>query len=83
MINLGIVWGNNPAGHRQIKYGPMGVVGYSSYAGDLEGRKSITGYSFLLGGGIVTWCSKRLRTVSICYSEAECVALSHSAREAV
>lgn len=83
-INLGIVWGTDPIGHRE-KYGPMGVVGYadSSYAGDPEDRKSITGYCFFLGGGIVTWCSKRQRTVSTSTSEAEYVAVSHGAREGV
>ena len=60
-ITLGIEWGNNPAGYRSGgKYGELGVVGYadSSYAGDLEDRKSITEYYFFLSGAIVTWCSK-------------------------
>ena len=85
-ITLGIEWGNDPAGHRSGgKYGELGVVGYadSSYAGDLEDRKSITGYCFFLGGAIVTWCSKRQCTVSTSTSEAEYVAVSQSAREGV
>lgn len=63
----------------------MGVVGYanSSYASDLEDRKSITGYCFFLGGAIVIWCSKRQRTVLTSTSEAEYVAVSQGAREGV
>ena len=66
-MTLGIEWGNDPAGHRSGgKYGEMGVVRYadSSYASDLEDRKSIAGYCFFLGKAIVTWCSKRQHTVS-------------------
>lgn len=63
----------------------MGVVEYSdsSYASDLEDRKSITGYCFFLGGAIVTWCSKRQCTVLTSTSEAEYVAVSQGAREGV
>lgn len=67
-IILGIIWGNNPAGHRQK---------------DVEDRKSITRYCFFLGGAITTWCIKRQRTVSTSTSEAEYVAMSHEAREEV
>ena len=84
---LGIVWGKDPAGHRnqEDKYGSFGVVGYadSSYAGDIDNRKSITGYCFFLGGAITTWCSKQQRTISTSTSEAEYVAMSHGAREGV
>lgn len=82
---MGIVWGKDPASHRESDYGPFGIVGYadSSYAGDIDDRKSITGYCFFLGGAITTWCSKRQRTVSTSTSEAEYVAMSHGAREGV
>ena len=61
-ITLGIEWGNDLVGHRAgEKYREMGVVGYadSSYAGDIEDRKSITEYYFFLNRGVITWCSKR------------------------
>ena len=86
MITLGIKWGNNPAGHRLGgKYRELEVVGYadSSYVSDLQDKKSITGYCFFLGRAIVTWCSKRQRTVSTSTSEAEYVAVSQGAREGV
>ena len=56
-ITLGIEWGNNLEGHKVgEKYGEIGVVGYadSSYAGDIENRKSITKYYFFFDGGIIT-----------------------------
>lgn len=84
---LGIIWGRNPAGHRdqEDKYGSFEVVGYadSSYAEDVNDRKFITGYCFFLGGAIITWCNKRKQTVSTSTSEAEYVAMSHGAREGV
>ena len=60
----------------------MGYVD-SSYAGDLKDRKSITRYCFFLAGTIVTWCSKRQRTLSTSTSEVEYVAVSQGAKEGV
>ena len=78
---LGIVWGKDLASYRnqEDKYGSFRVVGYadSSYVGDIDDRKSITEYCFFLGRAIITWCSKRQRTVSTSRSEAEYVAMSH------
>ncbi|MCI38585.1 copia-type polyprotein [Trifolium medium] len=31
----------------------------SDYAGDLNDRKSTSGYAFLLGGGVISWVSKK------------------------
>ena len=63
----------------------MGVVRYadSSYVGDIEDKKLITGYCFFLGGGVITWCSKQQRTVSTSTSEVEYVTVSQGAREGV
>lgn len=86
IITLSIEWGNNPAGHRlDGRYGELEMVGYanSSYAGNLENKKSITGYCFFLSGAIVTWCSKQQRTVSISTSKAKYVAVSQGTREGV
>ena len=85
-ITLGIQWGNDPAGHQLGGiYGELGVVRYadSSYAGNLEDRKSITEYCFFLGGAIVTWYSKQHYTISTSTSEAEYVAMSQGARKEV
>ena len=85
-ITLGIEWENNLARHRLgERYGELGIVGYadSSYAGNLEDKKSITGNYFFLAGAIVTWYSKRQCTVLTSISEAEYVAMSQGAREGV
>jgi hypothetical protein len=58
------------------------VVGYSdaSYAED-EGRKSTTGYVFLLNGAIA-WRSKKQEVVATSSTEAEYISISTVAKEA-
>lgn len=83
-ITMGIMWGDDPAGHLS-KYPPRGIVGYadSNFAGDSDDRKSVTGYCFFIGGAVTTWCSKRQRTISTSTSEAAYVAMSHGAKEGI
>ncbi|KAL7589888.1 hypothetical protein Lser_V15G40189 [Lactuca serriola] len=49
------------------------MVGYCDvdYAGDGSTRRSTTGYVFMLGSCVVSWCSKRQPTVSLSTIEAE------------
>ena len=60
-------------------------VGYSDadYAGDVETRKSTTGYMFQLAGGPITWASQRQKIVTLSTTEAEYVAASATSREAI
>ena len=60
-------------------------VGYSDadWAGDKSTRKSTSGYSFLKNGSAVSWCSKRQPCVALSTAEAEYIALSSSAQEAI
>jgi hypothetical protein len=39
---------------------PQGLVGYcdADWAGDLEDRRSTTGFVFMMGGGAISWSSK-------------------------
>lgn len=67
-----------------LKYSdePDSLIGYSDadWAGNLD---STTGNLFLLGGGAVSWLSKKQPVVALSTSEAEYVALSSAAQEAV
>lgn len=62
----------------------MLVEGYSDsdWAGDGGGRRSASGFIFMLNGGPVSWCSKRQSTVALSSTEAGYVALTLAAKEA-
>ncbi|XP_049837919.1 uncharacterized protein LOC126282307 [Schistocerca gregaria] len=55
----------------------------ADYASDLRQRVSTTGYIFKLAGAAVSWTSKRQQTVALSTTEAEYMALSAAAQEAV
>ena len=83
-MSLGLIYGRDAA-HLMESYKPHGIVGYadSNYAGNPEDRKSIMGYCFFMNGAVVTWSSKKQRTVSTSTTEAEYIGLGHGAREGV
>ena len=60
-------------------------IGYSDadWAGDMDDRHSTSGNLFLMSGGAVSWMSKKQATVALSTAEAEYVALSSAAQEAV
>ena len=70
-----------------IRFGPVsnGLIGYTDadYAGDLETRRSTTGYLFLLHGGPVAWISRRQSCVSLSTTESEFVAACETTREGI
>lgn len=61
------------------------LVGYtdSDWAGDLETRRSTSGYLFNIGSGAISWSSKRQPTVSLSSCEAEYVAQTQATKEAI
>ena len=61
------------------------LVGYSDadWAGDLDSRRSTTGYLFMIGGVPVSWKSKRQPTVALSTAESEYMALSAACQEAI
>ena len=55
----------------------------ADWAGDIDTRRSTTGYVFKFGASTVSWASKRQLTVAKSSTEAEYVALSSAAQEAI
>lgn len=53
----------------------------SDWAGDLDDRKSITGFIIKIDGCTVSWASKKQSIVSMSSAEAEYIALAETAKE--
>ena len=53
------------------------------WAGDLDQRRSKSGYVFNLFGGAVSWMSKKQSVVTLSTTEVEYMAASHASKEAV
>ena len=75
-INFGILY---------TKQKSKNFIAYSDadWAGDLDDRKSTSGYLFQIGGGAVSWRSKKQSSVALSTAEAEYIALASTAQEAV
>jgi hypothetical protein len=61
------------------------VAGYSDsdYAADVDGRRSMTGYVYTLGGSVVSWKATLQPTVTLSTTEAEYMALTEAAKEGI
>lgn len=67
------------------KVGDGKLLGYtdSDYAGDMDDRKSTSGYVFYLGEAAISWASNRQPVVTLSTTEAEYVAAASSATQCV
>ena len=76
--SLGITF--RASGNRKVT-----LSGYadSNWAGDIDNRRSTTGYVFLIAGGPVSWTSKTQPTVALSTTEAEYMAAAAAAQEAI
>lgn len=77
--------GTRKLGIKYVKEKENKLVGYtdSDWAGSLDDRKSTSGYIFCLGSKIISWVSKKQKTVSLSSAEAEYIAATDAACEAV
>ena len=68
-----------------VRNSPEAIVGYSDadWAGDVQDRRSTSGNVFLLGGGAITWSSRKQSSVALSTVEAEYMALSVATQEAI
>jgi len=55
----------------------------ADWAGDVDGRRSTTGFIFTVNGGPVAWASKRQSTVATSTAEAEYVAAAMATKKAL
>ena len=72
-VNFGILYSRNFS------------IGYSDadWAGNLDDRRSTSGYLFKISGGAISWRSKKQQCVILSTAEAEYLALANAAQEAV
>ena len=75
-LKLGLLYKCNNGGE---------LVGFSDadWAGDLNDRKSTSGYIFLVSGSVVSWKSKKQSCVALSTAEAEYMSLASAAQEAI
>ena len=70
----------------ELTYGgdERGLVGYVDADGaSQDHRRAISGYVFMVDGGAVSWSSKKQELVTLSTTEAEYVAATHAAKEAI
>ena len=62
-----------------------GVTGYvdSDFGGDLDKRRSLTGYVFTIGGCAISWKATLQSTVALSTTEAEYMAITEAFKEAI
>jgi transposase InsO family protein len=55
----------------------------ADWAANIDDRRSVTGYSFMIGGGAVSWQARKQPTVALSTVEAEYMATSLATQEAI
>lgn len=78
-LDFGLLYGKNRETNE------AGLWGYvdSDYAGDLDRRRSQTGYMFMLNGCLISWKASLQHVVALSTTEAEYTAASEAVKEAL
>lgn len=65
--------------------GDQSLTGYSDsdYGGDIDTRKSTSGFAFCFNNGIISWNSEKQKCVSLSTTESEYVAASNATKELI
>lgn len=77
-LNLGLTYGGP-------EKWPEEIVGYTDadWGSDLDDRRSTSAFVFMLGGGAISWSSKKQASPALSTCEAEYMAAAHCARHAI
>ena len=60
------------------------LEGYTDADGSMnEDHKALTGYTFLIDGGAISWCTKKQEIIALSTTEAEYVVITHASKEAL
>jgi hypothetical protein len=64
---------------------PFTLEGYSdaNWAGNVDTRRSTSGYCFLLGNCVVSWTSRKQKSVALSSTESEYMAISKASADAI
>ena len=73
--NYGITFGGTRSG--------LEAYTDADYAGDIDTRRSTTGYVFILNGGAISWSSRLQQTVASSTTESEYMAAASATKEAL
>lgn len=84
-LDYGITYGRKGEPRTQAYYKNFRLEGYTDadWGANPVDRRSISGYTFLIGGGLVAWSSKKQAVVALSSTEAEYMAVSYAARHAI
>jgi len=82
---LAYLAGTVTAGITYTRSAPSALIGYTDadYGGELDSRRSTTGYVFVLAGGAISWSSRLQTTVAVSTAEAEYMASAAATKEAL
>ena len=69
--------------YSQCKRGELVGFTDADWASDVDCRKSVTGYVFVMSGAAVSWKSNKQQTVALSSTEAEYIALAATVQEAI